>query len=172
VFGLVSGNAPDRFVVGLAVLGLLAEVAAKQPLLCLVDDAQWLDEATSQVLGFVGRRLLAESVALILAVREPLAERLFPDLPDLTLTGLDDVARALLTATVTRRLDERIRDRLIADTGGNLDHRLPDSCSRGIRASDQRPPGTDAPADAAGRRRSDRRSDARVTGGDHSRHRQ
>jgi DNA-binding CsgD family transcriptional regulator/tetratricopeptide (TPR) repeat protein len=119
-FGLASGNAPDRFIVGLAVLGLLADVAAKQPLLCVVDDAHWLDEATSQVLGFVGRRLLAESVVLIVAVREPFARRLFPDLPDLTLRGLDDdEARALLAATVTRRLDERIRDRLIADTGGN-----------------------------------------------------
>jgi DNA-binding CsgD family transcriptional regulator/tetratricopeptide (TPR) repeat protein len=119
-FGLASGNAPDRFIVGLAILGLLADVAAKQPLLCLVDDAHWLDEATSRVLAFVGRRLLAESVVLILAVREPWAERLFPDLPDLTLKGLDDDdARGLLAATVTRRLDERIRDRLIADTGGN-----------------------------------------------------
>jgi DNA-binding CsgD family transcriptional regulator len=119
-FGLASGRTPDRFIVGLAVLGLLAEAAAKQPLLCLIDDAHWLDEASAQVLGFVGRRLLAESVVLILAVREPWAERLFPDLPALTLKGLgDNDARALLTATVTRRLDEQVRDRLVADTGGN-----------------------------------------------------
>jgi DNA-binding CsgD family transcriptional regulator len=119
-FGLVPGSAPDRFIVGLAVLGLLAEAAAKQPLLCLVDDAQWLDQASSQVLGFVGRRLLAEAVLLLLAVREPTDERLFSDLPDLTLEGLtDDHARALLTATVTRRLDEQVRDRIVAETGGN-----------------------------------------------------
>src|SRR5690242_12971321 len=119
-FGLTSEPAPDRFVLGLAVLSLLAENAAARPLICLIDDAQWLDEASSQVLGFVGRRLLAEPVGLLLAVREAAGERLFPGLPALTLKGLtDEDARALLTAAVPGHLDNRVRDRIVAETGGN-----------------------------------------------------
>ena len=119
-FGLAAEPAPDRFVLGLAVLSLLAENAAERPLVCLVDDAQWLDEASSQVLGFVGRRLLAEPVGLLLAVRETAGERLFPGLPALTLQGLtDEDAQALLTAAVPGHLDERIRDRIVAEIGGN-----------------------------------------------------
>ena len=119
-FGLAAEPAPDRFVLGLAVLGLLAENAAVRPLVCLVDDAQWLDEASSQVLGFVGRRLLAEPVGLLFAVREAAGERLFPGLPALTVEGLtDDDARALLTAAVPGHLDHRVRDRIVAETGGN-----------------------------------------------------
>jgi DNA-binding CsgD family transcriptional regulator len=119
-FGVKTGSAPDRFVLGLAVLGLLAEVATKAPLVCVVDDAQWLDEASSQILGFVGRRLLAESIVLLFGVRETGSARLFPDLPDLTLDGLtDDDARALLAATIPVRLDEQVRDRLVAETRGN-----------------------------------------------------
>ncbi|HEX9623807.1 MAG TPA: AAA family ATPase, partial [Streptosporangiaceae bacterium] len=119
-FGLATGTAPDRFVVGLAVLSLLAENAAARPLGCLVDDAQWLDDASSQVLGFVGRRLLAESVLLLFAVREAADERMFPGLPALTVEGLtDEDARALLTATVPGHLDERVRDRIVAETRGN-----------------------------------------------------
>ena len=106
-------------MVGLAVLSLLAEAAADRPLVCLVDDAQWLDEASAEVLGFVGRRLLAESVVLLFAVREVADERMFPGLPTLTVEGLtDEDARALLTAAVPGHLDERVRDRLVAETRG------------------------------------------------------
>jgi DNA-binding CsgD family transcriptional regulator len=119
-FGLASGTVSDRFVVGLAVLGLLAEVATKEPLVCLIDDAQWLDEGSSQVLGFVGRRLLAESVLLVFAARETRDARLFPDLPDMTIEGLGDAdARDLLAATVAGPLDQQVRDRIVAETGGN-----------------------------------------------------
>jgi DNA-binding CsgD family transcriptional regulator/tetratricopeptide (TPR) repeat protein len=119
-FGLAAGTAPDRFMVGLAVLSLLAENAAARPLVCLVDDAQWLDEASSQVLGFVGRRLLAEPVVLLFAVREAADDQVFPGLPALTVEGLtDEDARALLTATVPGHLDDRVRDRIIAETSGN-----------------------------------------------------
>ena len=119
-FGLAAEPAPDRFVLGLAVLSLLAESAAPRPLVCLVDDAQWLDEASGQVLGFVGRRLRADPVCLLLAVREAAGERLFPGLPALTLGGLtDEDAQALLTAAVPGHLDTRVRARIIAETGGN-----------------------------------------------------
>ncbi len=119
-FGLAPEPAPDRFVLGLAVLSLLAEYAAARPLVCLVDDAQWLDEASSQVLGFVGRRLLAEPVGVLFAVREAADERLFPGLPALTVEGLsDEDARVLLTAAVPGHLDKRVCDRIVAETGGN-----------------------------------------------------
>src|SRR5712691_1061780 len=119
-FGLCSGGAPDRFLVGLAVLGLLSEVAAGQPLLCLVDDAQWLDQASAQALAFVGRRLDAESVALLFGTRDPAGEGGLAGLPGLVLTGLSDAdARALLASVIPGRLDERVRDRIIAESGGN-----------------------------------------------------
>ena len=118
--GLSSGAAPDRFLVALAALSLLAEVAAERPLLCLVDDAQWLDAASSQVLGFVGRRLLAESVAIVFAVRDPTDERELTGLPELVVGGLPDMeARALLATVIPGRLDERVRDRLLQETRGN-----------------------------------------------------
>ena len=119
-FGLAVGAAPERFLVGLAVLSLLAEAAAERPLVCLVDDAQWLDEPSRQVLGFVGRRLLAESVLLLFAVRETDEDQLFPALASLTLDGLaDEDARALLAAVVPGQLDEQVRDRIVAESGGN-----------------------------------------------------
>ena len=119
-FGLAPGAVPDRFMVGLAVLSLLADSAAARPLVCLVDDAQWLDEASFQVLGFVGRRLLAESVLLLFAVRETADEQAIPDLPALTVEGLtEEDARALLAAAVPGPLDERVRDRIVAETRGN-----------------------------------------------------
>ena len=119
-FGLSSGSAPDRFLVGLAVLGLLSEAAAGQPLLCLVDDAQWLDQASAQALAFVARRLEAESVALLFGTRDPVTAGALAGLPQLALEGLPDTdARALLTAVIPGRLDERVRDRFIAEAGGN-----------------------------------------------------
>src|ERR1700680_3516691 len=82
-FGLRSGPAPDRFEVGLAMVGLLADVAEQEPLVCVVDDAQWLDQASARTLAFVARRVLAESVALVFAVREPADEQTFAGLPEL-----------------------------------------------------------------------------------------
>ena len=118
--GLSSGDAPDRFLVGLAVLSLLSEVAVERPLLCLVDDAQWLDGASRQVLGFVARRLLAESVAIVFAVRESSDDRELVGLPELPLGGLEEEdARALLATVIPGRLDERVRDRIVAETRGN-----------------------------------------------------
>ena len=117
-FGLREGDAPDRFLVGLAVLTLLAEVADDLPLLCVVDDAQWLDRASTQVLVFAARRLLAEPVGLIFAAREP-GEQL-RGLTELEVRGLaDQDARALLRSVVRFPLDERIRDRILAETNGN-----------------------------------------------------
>jgi DNA-binding CsgD family transcriptional regulator len=119
-FGLRSGSAPDRFLVGLAVLGLLSEVAAERPLLCLIDDAQWLDQASAQALAFVARRLDAESVAVIFGTRDPGAAPNLAGLAELALEGLSDAdARALLASALPGRLDERVRDRIIAESGGN-----------------------------------------------------
>jgi DNA-binding CsgD family transcriptional regulator len=117
-FGLSAGAAPDRFLVGLAVLSLVSEAAEQQPLLCVVDDAQWLDRASAQALAFVARRLLAEPVALVFATREPGEE--FRGLPELLVEGLgDSAARELLGSVVGGPLDERIRDRIVAETRGN-----------------------------------------------------
>ena len=119
-FGLRTGDAPDRFLVGLAVLGLLSEVAEERPLVCVVDDAQWLDAASAQALAFVARRLGAESVGLVFAVREPFGERYFDGLPELAVGGLDyHDARELLAGVVTGPLDARVLDRIVAETRGN-----------------------------------------------------
>jgi DNA-binding CsgD family transcriptional regulator len=117
-FGLQAGPAPDRFLVGLAALSLLSEVAEQQPLLCVIDDAQWLDRASAQALAFVARRLLAEPVALVFATREPGEE--LRGLPELMVGGLrDSDARELLSSVIRGPLDERVRDRVIAETRGN-----------------------------------------------------
>ena len=118
--GLAAGEAPDRFLVGLAVLGLLSEACGDRPLVCLVDDAQWLDRASAQVLVFAARRLLAEPVVVVLAVREPNDDRALAGLAELVVGGLRDAdARALLASTIPGRLDERVRDRFVAETRGN-----------------------------------------------------
>src|SRR5260370_1203050 len=110
-FGRGAGGAPGRFLVGLAVLGLLSEVAAGRPLLCLVDDAQWLDQASAQVLAFVARRLDAESVALLFGTRDRAGEGGLAGLPRLALGGLADAdARAVLASGLPGRLGGRGRD--------------------------------------------------------------
>jgi DNA-binding CsgD family transcriptional regulator len=117
-FGLNTGAAPDRFLVGLAALSLLSEVAEQQPLLCVIDDAQWLDRASAQALAFVARRLLAEPVALVFAAREPVEE--FRGLPELAVGGLrDGDAHELLSSVIKGPMDERVRDRIVAETRGN-----------------------------------------------------
>jgi DNA-binding CsgD family transcriptional regulator len=119
-FGLSAGVTPDRFLVGLAVLGLLSDSADERPLVCVVDDAQWLDQASAQVLAFVARRLGADAVGLVFAVREPDERRQLAGLPELVVQGLGEAdARALLDSTVPGRLDERVRDRIVAETRGN-----------------------------------------------------
>src|SRR5580700_9378396 len=117
-FGLSAGPAPDRFLVGLAVLGLLSDAAGERPLIGLVDDEQWLDEASAQALGFAARRLDAESVGLVFAARQPSEHVAGP--PVLVIEGLgEDDARALLDSVLTGPLDARVRDRIVAETRGN-----------------------------------------------------
>jgi hypothetical protein len=118
VFGLTAGEAPDRFLVGLAVLSLFSEVAEQRPLLCVVDDAQWLDQASALTLAFVARRLLAERVAIVFAAREPGDELLHVSELEVAGVRVGD-ARALLSSAVRFKLDERVRDRIIAETRGN-----------------------------------------------------
>ena len=118
--GVATGNPPDRFLISLATLSLLSAVAEERPLLCLVDDAQWLDDASAQILTFVARRLQAESIAMVFAVREPAAARHFEGLPQLRLQGLDEgAAHALLSRAIPGRIDARVRDRIVAEARGN-----------------------------------------------------
>ena len=118
VFGDSQGSPPDRFLVGLAVLSLLSEVAEEHPVLCVVDDAQWLDQASALTLAFVARRLLAERVGLVFGARE-VGEEL-GGLPDLEVGGLrNGEARAVLSSVVGFLLDEQVRDRIVAETRGN-----------------------------------------------------
>ena len=119
-FGLIGGDAPDRFMVGLAVLDLLADRAEERPLICLIDDAQWLDRVSAQAVAFVARRLVAERIVLAVAIREPSDERDFVGLPDLTINGLSKAdAGRLLDSVIKGPMDPRIRDRIIAETRGN-----------------------------------------------------
>ena len=120
-FGLSVGPAPDRFLVGLAVLGLLSESAGERPLVCVVDDQQWLDHASAQALGFAARRLAADPVGLVFSARVPGQD--LAGLPELVVEGLaENDARSLLESVLTGvagPLDARVRDRIIADTHGN-----------------------------------------------------
>src|SRR5580693_9435949 len=119
-FNLREGAAPDRFAVGLAVLSLLSQVAGERPLVCVVDDAHWLDRASAQALAFVARHLAAKPAAVVFAAREPGDEQALIGLTELAVRGLsEDDARALLTAAVAGPLDERVRDRIVAETRGN-----------------------------------------------------
>ena len=118
--GLQAGVAPDRFLIGLAILGVLSDVAQKQPLVCLIDDAQWLDLASAQTLAFVARRLVAAPVAVVFAERVAGGEQGLGGLPVLRVHGVSDVeARELLGSAVRGRLDEAVRDRIVAETRGN-----------------------------------------------------
>jgi DNA-binding CsgD family transcriptional regulator len=117
-FGISAGPAPARLLVGLAVLSLLSEVAGDRPLICVIDDQQWLDSASAQALGFVARRLAAEPVGLVFAARVPGGE--LAGLPELTVKGLPEGdARALLNSVLAGPLDERVRDQIVSETGGN-----------------------------------------------------
>jgi DNA-binding CsgD family transcriptional regulator len=120
VFGQSSGPAPDRFLVGLAALTLFAEIAEEQPLVCIIDDAQWLDRASAQILGFVARRLLAERIALVCATRSDLGDQALAGLPELSVDGLGDSdARALLLENVYGPLDAAVCDQIVTDSHGN-----------------------------------------------------
>ena len=119
-FGLADGAPPDRFLVGLALLSLLSDAGSSQPLLCLVDDAQWLDHASAQALSFVARRLEADSVAVVFATRDISGEDELARFPELMLKGLSGPdAMGLLTSTLQGRLDDKVATRVVAEAQGN-----------------------------------------------------
>jgi hypothetical protein len=119
-FGLSTGPPPDRFLVGLAVLSLLADAAEERPLLCIVDDAQWLDRVSAQTLAFVARRVLAERVGLVFGLRASADRHALDGLPELLIEGLPaDDARRLLDASIPGLLDAGVKARLLAEAGGN-----------------------------------------------------
>ena len=194
VFGVHVGEPPDRYIVGLATLNLLAEVAADQPLLCVVDDAQWLDQASARTLAFVVRRLGAESIALLFGAREPLGVPDLAGLPELVVGGLSDVdSRALLVSVLPGRVDASVVDRVVAEaresartaraaarshprrSRGRLPHAAIDVAVGPNRGSVLPPlprvAGANAAAPPSRRRRARRRSGAVVAGGSLARHR-
>jgi DNA-binding CsgD family transcriptional regulator len=119
-FGISAGEPPDRFLVGLAVLSLVSEVSEEKPLLCIVDDAQWLDRVSAQTLAFVARRLLAERTLLAFGQRDHSGEQELTGLPELLVRGLDDGdARALLDSAISGPVEQRVRDQIVSETRGN-----------------------------------------------------
>jgi DNA-binding CsgD family transcriptional regulator len=117
-FGMSSGSAPDQFLIGLSVLSLLSDAAEDQPLVCLIDDQQWLDSASAHILAFVARRLGAEAVGIVFATRVPRVE--LAGLPELVVSGLPVAdARTLLDSALPGSLDARVRDQIVAETRGN-----------------------------------------------------
>ena len=119
-FGLRAGSPPDRFLVGLAVLSLMSDAAEAQPLICLIDDAQWLDRVSAQVLGFVARRLAAESVVIVFAARDGQEIRELTGLAEMQLMPLGEAdSRAVLAAAISGRVDASVVDRIVAESGGN-----------------------------------------------------
>lgn len=120
VFGLGTGTVPDRFLVGLATLSLLADAAEQRPLICIIDDAQWLDQASAQILTFVARRLLAERIAVVCAVRRSSGDDVLTGLPELSVHGLNDRdARALLLDNMYGPLDVAVCDQIVSESHGN-----------------------------------------------------
>jgi DNA-binding CsgD family transcriptional regulator len=119
-FGLGSAGTPDPLRTGMAVLTLLSDAAEESPVICVVDDAQWLDQASAQALGFAARRIGSDAVAMVFGVREPLVPRELVAMPDLLVGGLEEAeARALLLGVLPVRLDEQVVDRILAEARGN-----------------------------------------------------
>lgn len=149
VMGLQDGDAPDPYLVGLAAVNLLSEAGAQRPVLCVIDDAQWLDDVSRQALGFAARRMQADRVAMVFATRDTDAGDHLDGLDELRLAPMSDrEARALLEAVLPGRLDRRVRDRLLTEAAGNplalieLPHRAPAVLAGGFGLAGPRPPAT------------------------------